>query len=57
VFWPIGDVRLVGLGHQGRPLHGHADRLGSIETTLTVLTYFFGNPMTVLAAWLTVEAM
>jgi hypothetical protein len=53
----MGDVRLGGLGHQARPLHGYADRLGSLETTFTVSTYLFGYPMTVLAASLTVSAI
>jgi len=38
-------------------MHSHADRLGSNETTLTVLTFLFRDPMTVFAAWLTVSGM
>jgi hypothetical protein len=48
-------LRLVDLGQQCRPSHSHGDRLGSKETTLTVLTYSFRDPMTAFAASLTVS--
>lgn len=57
VYWPLGDVRVVGLVHQDRHLDCHADHLKSTETTLTVSTCLFRNPMTVPAAGLTVSAI
>lgn len=51
------DLCRIDLGHQGRLLHSHADRLASNETTLTVSTCKFREPMTVPAACLTVSAI